>query len=314
MLHRQRSACFTGHTARALTLLLVALIPAALPAALPAAVSRRAFGAACATSAFCLLRPRRASAAGASQYSTAEDLLAYVQKYAVRGNVSSVIAAIDSFSSPENENKIDGWGRWMMNVGPAKGEIYENLIRQYQPTSVLEVGTFCGYSALRTIRALPADATFVTIEKDPRTAAVASAMFEFAGVPAGRINLVIGALNERFAEIQRQFKQPFDFVLFDHWKPEYAPDLKRLEQRRMLRKGTVLVADNVICPGAPSLLADLGVTPWPGWDLECDENFLETRAQRREVYESRAWSTRLIEVPFEYRPDQPDAMSVSVRK
>lgn len=97
-------------------------------------------------------------------------------------------------------------------------------------------------------------------------------------------------------------------------KPEYAPDAQRLEKLRMLRKGSVLVADNVICPGAPALLEYFGVTPWPGWNLECDADFLESKAQRKPVYESRRWSTRLLESSFEYRPDQPDAMTVSVYK
>lgn len=97
-------------------------------------------------------------------------------------------------------------------------------------------------------------------------------------------------------------------------KPEYAPDVRRLEKFRMLHTGSVLVADNVICPGAPALLEYLGVTPWTGWDLECADNFLETRPERKEVYESTRWSTRLLECNFEYRPDQPDAMSVSIYK
>lgn len=183
--------------------------------------SRRVFVSRCASTAStacaALVSPRRALGAGATQYSTVEELLSYVRKYATRGDASSVIAAIDSFSSPEGDNKDDGWGRWMMNVGPGKGDILEGLVRQYKPSSYLEVGTFCGYSALRTLRALPEDATIVTVEKDPRTAAVAAAMFEYAGVPPGRIELVVGPSSERFGEIRRKHPKPFDYVLFDHW-------------------------------------------------------------------------------------------------
>lgn len=78
----------------------------------------------------------------------------------------------------------------------------------------------------------------------------------------------------------------FDFVFLDHWKDRYVPDTKLLEVRSpkytivyvnpsrsysniwktkhiyfitlqdcgLLRKGTVLLADNVICPGAPEYL------------------------------------------------------------
>lgn len=188
-----------------------------------APASRRAFCAGAASMACAPLLPGRASAAGATQYSTVEELLSYVTKYATKGDPASVIAAIDSFSSPEGENRIDGWGRWMMNVGPTKGDLLEGLVRQYRPSSYLEVGTFCGYSALRTLRALPADATVVTIEKDPKSAAVAASIFEFAGVPPGRIELVVGASSEQLGEVRQRHPKPFDFVFFDHWCARAAP-------------------------------------------------------------------------------------------
>jgi predicted O-methyltransferase YrrM len=90
--------------------------------------------------------------------------------------------------------------------------------------------------------------------------------------------------------------------------------LKLLERMRLFRAGSVLVADNVVCPGAPALLEYLGVTPWTGWNLECDANFPQTRAERKESYENGKWTTRLVDCAFEYRPDQPDAITVSVFK
>lgn len=71
----------------------------------------------------------------------------------------------------------------------------------------------------------------------------------------------------------------FDLVFLDHWKDRYLPDTKLMEASRtcrtclktrvfknhhsifaffqecgLLRKGSVLLADNVICPGAPEYL------------------------------------------------------------
>ena len=37
----------------------------------------------------------------------------------------------------------------------------------------------------------------------------------------------------------------------DHDKPHYFPDLKKLEEWGCLRKGSVVVGDNMIRPGAP---------------------------------------------------------------
>lgn len=43
----------------------------------------------------------------------------------------------------------------------------------------------------------------------------------------------------------------FDFVFIDHHKPLYCRDLKLVEKHNHLRKGTVVVADDLRWPGAP---------------------------------------------------------------
>ena len=45
-----------------------------------------------------------------------------------------------------------------------------------------------------------------------------------------------------------------DFVFIDHWKDLYLKDLKLLESHGLLRKGTLILADNIIFPGAPDYL------------------------------------------------------------
>ncbi len=44
-------------------------------------------------------------------------------------------------------------------------------------------------------------------------------------------------------------------MFFDHVKQIYLEDLKWLELRGAIKKGTVIVADNVIYPGSPRYLA-----------------------------------------------------------
>ncbi|KAK6318967.1 hypothetical protein J4Q44_G00101780 [Coregonus suidteri] len=48
--------------------------------------------------------------------------------------------------------------------------------------------------------------------------------------------------------------QVFELVFLDHWKDGYLPDTKLLEECGLIQKGTVLLADNVICPGTPDYL------------------------------------------------------------
>ena len=44
------------------------------------------------------------------------------------------------------------------------------------------------------------------------------------------------------------------FVFLDHCKPCYLPDLQAMEDTGLIGKGTTVVADNVLYPGAPDFL------------------------------------------------------------
>ena len=87
-----------------------------------------------------------------------------------------------------------------------------------------------------------------------------------------------------------------DMVFFDHCKECYLPDLKRFEEAGLIQPGTVVVADNVVYPGAP--------------------DFLDYEDTARGAY-----VTELLDAPFEYdqvwKKDwvpQKDALSFSTRK
>lgn len=55
------------------------------------------------------------------------------------------------------------------------------LVEEKAPTCVLELGTYCGYSTLLIARALPPGGRLFTMERDPRTAAVAEKLIRLAG-------------------------------------------------------------------------------------------------------------------------------------
>lgn len=50
---------------------------------------------------------------------------------------------------------------------------------------------------------------------------------------------------------QQQQQPGFDFVFLDHCKECYLPDLQSLERLGLIQRGTTVMADNVIYPGAP---------------------------------------------------------------
>ena len=49
--------------------------------------------------------------------------------------------------------------------------------------------------------------------------------------------------------VQELPTQPFDFIFVDHIKSAYVSDLELLVQKGFVKKGTVVVADNIWLPG-----------------------------------------------------------------
>ncbi|XP_058137834.1 catechol O-methyltransferase isoform X3 [Dasypus novemcinctus] len=173
-------------------------------------------------------------------------ILRHVLQHAVPGDPQSVLDAIDAYCSQKE---------WAMNVGDKKGQIVDEVVREVQPSVLLELGAYCGYSALRMARLLQPGARLLTIEINPDFAAVTQQMLELAGLQ-DKVTVLIGASKDIIPQLKKKYDvDTLDMVFIDHWKDQYLPDTLLLEECGLLRKGTVLLADNVICPGAPEFLA-----------------------------------------------------------
>lgn len=62
------------------------------------------------------------------------------------------------------------------------GLILDKILEEAKPSTSLELGTYCGYSAVRMARLLKPSARLLTIEFNPEFAAIAKQIIEFAGV------------------------------------------------------------------------------------------------------------------------------------
>jgi catechol O-methyltransferase len=177
-----------------------------------------------------------------------EALADHVIANAAPGDLDDAIRAVDDFCYRESV---------MMNVGDEKGEILDAAIRRTEPRRLLELGTYCGYSALRTVRVMPEEAHLYSIEFLPENAAIAERLLGHAGV-SDRVTVVVGTLGDAgrtIAELEDEHgfdDGSLDFLFLDHDKDAYLADLERMVDRGWLRTGAVAVADNVKLPGAPA--------------------------------------------------------------
>lgn len=189
-----------------------------------------------------------------------ERLADYVLQNARQGDLDDVIRAIDEYCYQRS---------FMINVGDEKGAILDEAVRRARPSQLLELGTYCGYSALRICRAMPNDARLVSIEFNPANAVIARRIWEHAGI-SDRVALLVGTLGDGGPIATLEAEHGFaagslDFVFIDHDKNVYVSDLELILGRGWLHPGSVVVADNVKFPGAPEYRAYLKERQGRSW-------------------------------------------------
>mmetsp|Transcript_13313 Transcript_13313/g.21825 ORF Transcript_13313/g.21825 Transcript_13313/m.21825 type:complete len:222 (+) Transcript_13313:57-722(+) len=170
-------------------------------------------------------------------------------------NPDAVLKAIDEFCWKD---------QWMMNVGEKKGEILDREVSKAVavsslPKLFLEFGAYCGYSAVRIGRLLGKADTLLSIEIDSEHVDIARQTVEHAGLK-DKVKIIHGSVTQTLPSLRQTQNLPSDLfaslIFFDHWKDVYLPDLKVLESTDLLKaEVSVVVADNVIFPGAPEFLA-----------------------------------------------------------
>ncbi|UCH47121.1 MAG: O-methyltransferase [Betaproteobacteria bacterium] len=174
----------------------------------------------------------------------------YVVERARRGNAADVIRTIDEYGYNES---------FLINVGDEKGLILDAAVARANAGLILELGTYCGYSALRMAVAAPT-ARIVSIEFKQANAQIARRILEHAGV-SDRVTIVVGTLGDGGATVQALRNShgfetgSVDMAFIDHAKDAYLPDLQLILDNGWLRHGSLVVADNVKVPGAPEYQA-----------------------------------------------------------
>lgn len=86
-------------------------------------------------------------------------------------------------------------------------------MEEANPSVALELGTYCGYSAVRISRLLKAGARLLTVEFNPEFAAIAKQMIEFAGVQDKVNTICLQPLQQNWLD----FGFGFGFFFFYPW-------------------------------------------------------------------------------------------------
>ena len=129
-----------------------------------------------------------------------------------------------------------------MMVGTLEGRLLTALVAMLRPRSVLEIGTFTGYSALSMAEALPADGRIVTCDISEEHLAIARR--HIAASPyAGVIEIRSGPALETIATLPG----PFDLVFIDADKTSYSAYFEATLAK--LSPDGVILVDNVLWSG-----------------------------------------------------------------
>jgi predicted O-methyltransferase YrrM len=129
-----------------------------------------------------------------------------------------------------------------INVSPPQGKLLHLLARLMGAKTILEIGTLGGYSTIWLARALPPGGRLVTLEYDPKHAAVARTNIERAGL-ADVVELGLGPALETLPKLTG----PFDLVFIDADKPS-TPDYFTWSLK-LSRPGGLIIVDNVVRKG-----------------------------------------------------------------
>ncbi len=175
----------------------------------------------------------------------------YVLGQALPGDLDGAIEALDRFAYQQ---------AILINVGDEKGLLLDAAVRRADPARALELGTYCGYGALRIARAAPR-ARVVSVEMSAANADNARRIWAHAGL-GDRVTCVVGSVGDGGGTLDRLAAEfslgaggldagGLDFVFIDHDKKAYLPDLLSITARGWLHAGSIVVADNVLVPGAP---------------------------------------------------------------
>ncbi len=129
-----------------------------------------------------------------------------------------------------------------MASGHLQGKLLEFISRMIQPSAILEIGTFTGYSAICLARGLQDKGQLHTIEINDELRTIIEHYFEKAGLQK-KIILHTGDARQIIPSLNLEF----DLAFIDGNKQQYLEYYHAVYPK--IRKGGYILADNVLWNG-----------------------------------------------------------------
>lgn len=146
---------------------------------------------------------------------------------------------------------------FLPSIGPIKGKIIEDVIKEHKPKRALEIGTLHGYSAILMANIIlngkdgnvnfddseydSRKTILVSVEKDQKLANIAK-----KNIQNSKLSEKIQVINGDALEVIPKLKSKFDLIFLDATKSEYLKYLRLVEKQSLLNKRAVVIADNVL--------------------------------------------------------------------
>jgi len=176
--------------------------------------------------------------------------LEHVLSTTAKNDIDGILASVDARGYA---------GFFMYNTGDVKGKILDDALRPIASKKDLvavELGTYLGYGTLRMARIAP-KARIITADPGAMSVAVSTTLFAHAGVKIDMRKLTGAELLQQLAAENIKI----NFLYIDHMKTVYLSDIQLAIKLGLLADGAVVVADNILKPGAPDYKAFMLANP-----------------------------------------------------
>ena len=157
-----------------------------------------------------------------------------------RTEVISEIELLEKFSKQgESYTNSSGSYGWRNPIRSDTGIILQSLVIAEDPVRILEIGTAHGLSALDLALGMNENCFIDTIEFDHDVGVDTQERFDRLEVPE---KVHIGEALDMINKLEGTY----DLIFFDAQKSHYKRQLDLLLEKNLVKKGTLLLADNVI--------------------------------------------------------------------